>query len=277
MADTLIVNPEDNPESQEYIDSMAAKGEAAVNGGVQPEATPEIPPKPEGIPDKFYNSTTGEVDYKSLAKSYVELEKSKGKPAEESKDSPKGETDKTPEDSPAEDAANKAVSDAGLDMATLSKEYQDSGSLSEESYAKFAKAGIDKDTVDDYIEGQKARVQVMRNQAYQLTDGAEGYQAMIEYAKANLSPAEITAYNSAINSKDESTRDLALRGLWAKYSDDTGANGKTLITNKTNGKVGDGTYQSRAEMMADMNDPKYKSDPAFRAKVQTKLENSDIF
>lgn len=275
MADSLNVTPELNPESQEYIDAMAAKGEAAVNGGVAPEATTtDIEPKPEGVPDKFYDPATGKVDYQGLAKSYVELEKAQST----AKEKPVEKTEETPKEAPkSEDAADKAVADAGLDMATLQKEYAESGVLSDESYAKLEKSGIPKDMVNDYIEGQVARVEIMKSQAYALTDGAEGYQAMVEYAKANLTPKEIAAYNAAVNSRDGETRSLAIQGMWAKYNADSGNGGNNLITGKTNTKVSPGTYASRAEMMADMGDPRYKSDPAFRAKVADKLEKSNIF
>lgn len=278
MAETLEVKPVESVESPEYIAEMAAKGNAAVNGGVEPEAPAEIPAKPEGIPDKFYNAETGVVDYTALAKSYVELEKSKGKPAEPSKEAPKVDA-KTPEDKPAtsEDAASKAVADAGLDMSALSKEYAESGELSEGSYEALAKAGISKEIVADYIEGKQAQAEVMRSQAYSVTEGAEGYKAMVEYAKANLSAEDIADYNAAVNSKDAKVREAAVKGLWQLYNSESGNASANLITKTTNSKTGDGSYQSRQEMMADMNKPEYKSDPAFRAKVANKLANSSIF
>lgn len=273
MADVINVTPEVNPESPEYIAEMAAKGSAAVNGGVEPEAPVVIAPKPEGVPDKFYNAETGEVDYASLTKSYVELEKSKSKPPEPPKVEPKAD-DKTP---PAEDAANKAVADAGLDMTSLSAEYAESGELSKESYDKLAKAGIPNDMVDNYIEGQLAKVEVMRTQAYTITEGSEGYTAMVDWAKANATPEEIKAYNIAVNSNIPTIREYAIKDMWTKYGNDSGNTGKDLITGKVNTKVGSNAYQSRAEMMVDMNDPKYKTDPAFRAKVSEKLGRSNIF
>ena len=268
MADVLNVSPEVSKESPEYIAEMAAKGSAAVNGGKESEAPVEIVSKPEGIPDKFYNPVTGEVDYASLAKSYNELEKSKGKPEVK----PEAKAEETPD----ADAANKAVADAGLDMSSRSQQYADDGELSQESYDKLAKAGIPKEMVDSYIAGQEARSELVKAQAYALTDGAEGYQAMVDWVRTNATPAEITAYNHAVNSGVADIREVAVRDMWAKYGSDTGNTGN-LITNKVNTKVGSGVYESRAQMMADMADPKYKTDSAFRKMVETKLGNSDIF
>lgn len=272
MADVLNVTPEVSKESPEYIAEMSAKGAAAVNGGVEPEEPTEIPSKPEGVPDKFYNPVTGEVDYASLTKSYNELEKVKSKAPKETESKP----EVTPEATTETEAATKAVTDAGLDMASLSQQYAEEGALTEESYAKLAKAGIPKEMVDSYIEGQVARVEIVRTQAYALTDGAEGYQAMVGWVSANATPAEIAAYNHAVNSGVADVREVAIRGMWTKYTADTGNSGN-LITNKVNTKGGSGVYESRAQMMTDMANPKYKSDPAFRSMVATKLSNSNIF
>lgn len=273
--ENLQVTPEVTPESPEYVAEMAAKGEAAVNGGVAPEAAPEIPAKPEGIPDKFYNAETGVVDYAALAKSYTELEKAQAKKAE----APKAETPPAKEGNQTPDAkaANEAVEAAGLDMGSLSQEYAENGTLSEDSYAKFEKVGITKDIVDSFIEGQQAKAEIARSHAFSITEGADGYAAMVAYAQANLSPEEINAYNTAVNSQSASVRDLAIRGMWSRYTSESGNTGADLVTGKVNTKGSDGSYQSRAEMMADMNDPKYKTDEAFRKKVQDKLGRSSIF
>lgn len=271
--DQIVLTPEVSKDSPEYITAMAAKGEAAVNGGVQPPAPIEIVAKPEGVPDKFYNPVTGEVDYASMTKSYVELEKSKSKQPVSSKETPPVEP---PPATPEAAAANKVVADAGLDMSSLSAEYADDGELSQASYDKLAKAGIPQDMVDNYIEGQLAKVEVVKGQAHAITDGADGYKAMIDWATTNSKPDEIKSYNLAVNSSNANLRELAIKDMWAKYGADTGNTGN-LITSKENGKIGSGVYESRSQMMADMANPKYKEDPAFRKIVETKLANSNIF
>lgn len=270
--ENIVVTPENAPESPEYIAEMAAKGESAVTGIESQEAPAEIAPKPEGIPDKFYNAETGVVDYAALAKSYTELEKARGKPAE----APKVDAEVPPADSEVK-AATDAVEAAGLDMPSLSKEFAESGTLSEESYAKLDKAGLSKDIVDSFIEGQQARAEIARTQAFSITEGKEGYSAMVAYAQANLTEAEISAYNEAVNSPIASVRDLAIRGMWSRYAGETSGTGGELLTGKTGSKGGSDVYQSRAEMMADMSDPKYKADEAFRNKVSAKLARSSIF
>ena len=100
--------------------------------------------KPEGLPEKF-NSV------EDLAKSYSELEKKLG----DNKEAPKEEAPKT-ETKNDLDIAEKAVESAGLNMETLSSEYAEKGELDAKSYDALEKAGIPKDYVNQFIEGQKA-------------------------------------------------------------------------------------------------------------------------
>jgi hypothetical protein len=220
----------------------------------------EVAPKPEGVPDKFYNAETGKVDYDSLAKSYNELEKKQSQ-------TPK-ETEATP------DTAEEAVESAGLDLASLNKEFADNNKLADKSYAALEKAGINRATVDSYIAGQQALAVQAQASAFEITGGKDSYMAMSEFAKANLTPDALNSYNTAVNSPDKSTRDLAVRGLYAQYSAESGS-GNTLVMGKGQ-TVQSGGYQSKEQMIADMKKPEYLSDPAFRAQVEAKLAKSNI-
>ena len=79
---------------------------------------------------------------------------------------------------------------------------------------------------------------------------------------------------SAVNSPDKSTRDLAVRGLYAQYSAESGS-GNNLVMGKGNEVSGTG-YQSKEQMIADMKKPEYLTDPAFRAQVESKVARSNI-
>lgn len=222
----------------------------------------EVAAKPEGIPDKFYDAETGKVDYDAMAKSYTELEKKQsGKPeVEESVEEPK--------------TADEAVEKAGLDMAKLTEEYDTNEGLTDDSYAALEAAGIPKATVDQYIEGQKALVAQAQNEAYSITDGKEGYEAMSAWAKANLSAEELSNYNTQVNSPNSKVRSMAIRGLHAQFSADSGE-GKPLVHGgATTGNTGG--YSSRAQMIAAMQDSKYKADPAYRAEVEAKVARSSF-
>jgi hypothetical protein len=265
MVDEVQFKSEQPAEPEGHEEAMVKKIDDA---NTMPEEgikdTVEVPAKPEGIPDKFYDAATGKVDYDAMAKSYTELEKKQSGQKEEVKE----ESVEEPK------TADEAVEKAGLDMEALSAEYDANQGLTDDSYAALEAAGIPKETVNQYIEGQKALVAQAQNEAYSITDGKEGYEAMSNWAKANLSAEELANYNTQVNSPISKVREMAIRGLHAQFSADSG-DGKPLVHGgATTGNTGG--YSSRAQMIAAMQDSKYQSDPAYRAEVEAKLARSSF-
>jgi hypothetical protein len=213
--------------------------------------------KPEGLPEKF-NSV------EDLAKSYSELEKKLGDNTEAPKTETKNDLD----------IAEKAVESAGLNMETLSSEYAEKGELDAKSYDALEKAGIPKDYVNQFIEGQKAMADQQATSIKDMVGGAEAYTEMSTWAADNMSEEEKTAYNSAVNSKDVETAKLAVVGLKAKFENANG-NEPSLVEGKAT-VTGQGGYKSWAEVTAAMGDDRYSKDPAYQSMVQEKLANSDL-
>ena len=231
----------------------------------QPETTSEKPveenvtqSKPEGLPEKF-NSV------EDLAKSYQELEKKLGDNTEAPKtDAPKNDLD----------IAEKAVESAGLNMDNLSSEYAEKGELDAKSYEALEKAGIPKEYVNQFIEGQKAVADQQASSLKEIAGGNEAYSEMSNWAADNMTDAEKTAYNTAVNSKDVETAKLAIAGLKAKFD---GANGNepNLVEGKATVSGQDG-YKSWAEVTKAMGDERYSNDPAYQATVKEKLSKSEL-
>jgi len=266
MVDEVQFKSEQPAEPEGHEEAMVKKIDDA---NTMPEEgikdTVEVPAKPEGIPDKFYDATTGKVDYDAMAKSYTELEKKQSQKTEETTEEP-SETPTT---------ADEAVEKAGLDMGALTAEYDENEGLTDKSYEALEKAGIPKATVDQYIQGQKALVAQAQQEAYSLTDGKEGYEAMFAWAKANLSAEELGNYNTQVNSANSKVREMAIRGLHAQFSADSG-DGKPLV-HGNNSVTADGSgFKSRAQMIEAMQDSKYQSDPAYRAEVEAKVARSSF-
>lgn len=270
--DQVQVTPEIPVDSPEYVAQMAALGEQAVKSGntqISDGEPGEIPAKPDWVPDKFYDATTGEVNYEALSKSYQELEKKQSTKEPEKPDTQAGDDKSQDGNDDQQDAANKAVESAGLNMTDLSKEYSENGVLADKSYEALEKAGIPRETVDQYIAGQQALAQQARAQAFSVTEGEEGYQTMVSWAKNNLTPAELETYNKSVNSANSGVRDMAVRGLWAKYNSESGQ-GKALVHGKGSSSESTG-YKSNAEIVAAMSDPRYAKDPAYRKAVEAKM------
>jgi hypothetical protein len=216
--------------------------------------------KPEGLPEKFKS-------VEDLAKSYQELEKKLG-------DSQSKETEVSKDTNSDLDIAEKAVKTAGLNMDTLASEYAEKGELDEKSYEALEKAGIPKDYVNQFIEGQKAIADQQATSIKNMVGGADAYAEMSNWAAENMSEEEKTAYNTAVNSKDLETAKLAVVGLKAKFEKANG-NEPNLLEGKAT-VSGEKGYASWAEVTRAMSDDRYSKDPAYQALVKEKLSKSDL-
>lgn len=202
---------------------------------------------------------------KTLEEIYKSFESNMGKPPEESP--PEGTPSSTEEDTPSPDEA--------VNLDEFAQEYLEKGELSEDSYAKLQEKGFSKDIVDAYIAGQEALREKQSQTVFQSVGGEENYNAMIQWAATNLTQDQIEAYNQAVGSGDAAQVSFAVEGLFARYSRATPAPPKKIIQGSSSTNLGN-SYRSLAEMRADMSDPRYKSDPAFRKTVEQKLANSNI-
>ena len=121
------------------------------------------------------------------------------------------------------------------------------------------------------------RVGVTEKQAGQLKDvagGAEKYTEMIGWAESNLQKEEIAMYDNVMESGDATACFFAIQALKYRFDDASGVEGK-MLTGKAPSSAGN-TYQSQAQVVEAMSDPKYDNDPAYRQEVMKKLERSNI-
>jgi hypothetical protein len=219
-------------------------------------ATEQESQRPEWLPEKF-NSP------EELAKAYGELEKQFTQ-----KNQTKTEASET------QSQVEQVVENAGLNLTDLTAEFEQTGQLSEDSYEKLAKIGVNRDYVDAYIRGQEALITQYQGEVFNVVGGKEGYTSMIQWASQNLSAEEIEAFNATVNSGNVEQAKMAVKGLHARFSTSEG-NEPSLLT----GSAGDsgGVFRSTSELVEAMSNPKYKSDPAYRADIEKKLARSSIF
>jgi hypothetical protein len=240
--------------------AMVAKADAL--SGDQPST----PSRPDYVPEKFWDAEAGQVRVEDLLKSYTELEKAKSAPAQE----PPADAAKT-----AEEAAKAAGADTSkVDFNALSAEFAQNGALSPEAYQKLESAGLNKDLVDQFIAGQVALAQVQTQEAYGLVGGEQQYTQMLDWAVKNLSKEDQAAFDRAVVA-DSASRKQAIVALKAQYEAAVGRDPKLVFGGS--GNAATSAYQSRAEMVRDMSDPRYRNDPAFQKMVQQRLAVSDIF
>lgn len=151
----------------------------------------------------------------------------------------------------------KLGSDEGDESADDDGEADDSESY-EETYEE-EEAGL----TDDDIEALQ-----------DMAGGEEEYQQMLNWAGENLSDEEIDMYDSVMDSGDPAACFFAIQALMARYGEGTGVDGELLTGSDPISTVQG--FRSQQELVAAMSDPRYESDPAYRADVINMLENSDV-
>lgn len=159
-----------------------------------------------------------------------------------------------------------------IDIAAFEKEYADNGSLSDKSYEALARVGITKEIVDRYIEGRTAYAANYDEQVMSVAGGKSEYEAIVNWAKDNLSDSEKESYNKAVTSRDIELAKLATAGLMAKYKSSQGNIPATTI--EGGASSGLSYYSSMDELVTDQKDIRYEKDTAFRQAVEDKLRRS---
>jgi hypothetical protein len=193
-------------------------------------------------------------------------------------DAPVEETEAQTEEvseSPAADSTESQESPETPAPASFEKfhaEWGEKGELSEESFSELEKMGIPREYVNRYIEGLSAVGDKQAQSVYQSVGGEQRYQEMIGWAAENFSQDEIDAYNKAVES-DAQSQTFALNSLKARFEADRGPEPKFVSGQTKATKAG---FQSTAEMIRAMSDPRYKTDPAFRADVERRVFNASF-
>ncbi len=239
---------------------------AAPVTGVEAPAPENVAPasteRPAWLPEEFASPEQFVEAYKAL----------KAEPPQE----PKAEQAAASGDESV-DPVVEIVQDAGLDWNDVSGHYAENGSLTDEHYAAFEGAGINRTLVDSYLAGQQALVSQFRNTVLSAAGGESTFKAAADWAGAgNLTAAELDAYNAQVESGNVEAAKLAVQGLIARYTKSQGA--EPNLADGQGGAAQSPGYASRAQMVADMQNPLYSKDPAFRAEVARKVQaSSNLF
>jgi len=180
--------------------------------------------------------------------------------------------------SPGEKSPENGGESKMPDFSEFEKEFAETGGLSNESYSKLEQMGYPRGLVDSYIQAQKLAAKGLEAETHALLNefgGAEQYGQMVEWARTNLSPSEIAAYNKAVSSGDRDQIKLAISGLQQQFN---ARHGKAPnILGGGRGISGAAPFQSMAQLKEAMKDPRYKTDPAYRDEVAKRLKASKLF
>ena len=109
------------------------------------------------------------------------------------------------------------------------------------------------------------------DQMFNSVGGKEQYKQIMDWAVQNLPKSDVEAFDEIIASANTANISMAIDAMAKRYTDANGQEGQMIQGRSA--KMTD-AYRSQAEMIRDMNDPRYETDPAYRNDVMVKLANS---
>lgn len=210
-------------------------------------------------------------DAEDLEQAYIELQKKLGDPAQ--RNAEQVEDEPVEEDSPQEESDIDFLDRLWLESQdeyseeTLQAlENMDPADLAQMylEYRAQVEQGSESQTISD------SDVETL----YGIVGGQDQYGQMVGWAKEALSEQEISMYDAVMDKGDPLACYFAVNALAFRYQEAQGYDGE-MLTGKAPGPQVQG-FRSQAELVRAMSDPRYDSDPAYRADVAAKLENSDL-
>lgn len=106
-----------------------------------------------------------------------------------------------------------------------------------------------------------------------IVGGEQQYAQMMGWAQESLSDQEISMYDAVMERGDPLACYFAVNALAFRFQEAQGYDGQMLTGRAPSAQQG---FRSQAELVRAMSDPRYDSDPAYRADVAAKLEMSDL-
>ena len=257
MAETLTVN--DTPEA---TNELTAEEQDSLQVG-------EALTKEQGelLAGKYKNA-------EDLEKAYIELQKKLGD------GEPKAEAEETTEETTDEETVDE---NPALSLINEASEefYKNDNQLTPETIEKFSQLDS-KQLINAYLESIKNAPQQQQevdlaqteiDRIHKAVGGESEYRKLTEWGAKNLTESEIKSFDNVVSTGDPNVIELAVAGLKAKYDNSNGYEGRMLTGKNTSTSD---VFRSQAQLVAAMADPRYDSDPAYRADVVAKLERSDL-
>lgn len=163
----------------------------------------------------------------------------------------------------------------------IEKEYEESNTLSEESYKALEKAGYSRHFVDSYVQGQESLAQQFVSKVVDYAGGQDQFQKIVSHMKAS-SPESVESLFEAMERQDlKAIRTIINLGTqshtkkFGKAPSRSVTKSAPAVPAKRSAPATKG-YESRQEMIADMSKSEYRLDPAFRAKVEARVAASSF-
>ena len=203
-----------------------------------------------------------------LETAYKELEKKLG--------------EKSEPDSPKEESKNETKDEGPKEYENILDQLWDEGTNSKLTPETFEKLkGMDPIEVAKMAMQQRQKQPASKDfteqdvqQIHGLVGGSENYKNMMGWATQNIPEQEVTLYDAVMDKGDPLSAYFAVQAMALRYQDAVGRDGQ-MVRGKAPRQTSD-VFNSQAEMVKAMEDPRYNDDPAYRESILQKLERSNI-
>ena len=194
-----------------------------------------------------------------LIKAYSELEKAQSSRQEK----------------PSNEQGEGEVSEANVSSAiqNASDAFYENGELSEDNFRALEQSGIPREFVEAYVRGQKATMEAEAASITNSIGGQENYDAMVQWASANLPEAEVDSYDDIVSTGTTDAAKMAVKGMYAGYLSENGGSSMNIAKGNTSGAAIQ-PFNSNAQVVEAINDRRYEIDPAYRAEVEKRISVS---
>ena len=239
-----------------YLELQKKQGEESGLGKLDTETTEEETSEPKQLDPATFYTEDGSVNYETANEVYG-------------------------------DQVTKQFKDNGIDPFKMNEYFvENNGTLSDEMYTELNNAGFNKSMVDAYLSGVRNEVGIESTQVeeapmlsdaevaevHSIAGGKQGYEQLMAWASDNISDADAKNFDEVVETGNKAAVTFAVKALFGQYEDAVGRD-SNLVTGKA---APADVYRSMAQVVSDMNDPRYDRDEAFRDDVQEKLRRSNL-
>jgi hypothetical protein len=168
----------------------------------------------------------------------------------------------------------KALEQAYLELQSKLGQPRNEPETSEEGEQEEAPEEVLENQEEQEESSKEVLSEQQAEQLFKMVGGQQAYKTMVNWAGESLSKEEVKMYDSVMADGNPNSIFFAVQALYGKYTDAVGKEGQLLTGKGSNQK--EDSFRSQQELVQAMNDPRYDRDPAFRADIMRKLENSDI-
>lgn len=193
----------------------------------------------------------------------------------EQKPAPETETEGNPDEGEKEDFELPEGFESFEELVEAAKKGREAKPDGEGEEDAESEEGSEEQTEEGLSEAES---ELRELKVYEAVGGRENYGKMIEFARDNLTDDQAAVYDAAVNGKDGEIAMFATQALSAMYElhnlKTFGQEGEVTMPSAASG--GSQGYSNYSEMMADMSDPRYQSDPMFNQQVVERIARSSF-